>query len=169
MFYMFYQVIHQCTQALNQIEIWLDSAERHAKLKKYDVNVLMTSRLAPDQHHFITQVQFGGDYVKFGAARLTGQAPPKWEDNERTIEEVRARIQKTVAFVQSIKEEQYEGAAERMLEVNWAPGKRIRGVDYLLQLTIPNVYFHITTAYSILRHNGVDIGKSDFLGSVALS
>jgi hypothetical protein len=166
---MFYQVINQCAQALHQIEIWLDKAESHAKAKKYDVNILMTSRLAPDQNHFINQVQFGGDYVKYGAARLSGQAPPSWEDNEKTIEDVRARIQKTIAFAQSIKEEQYEGAADRLLEVNWAPGKKIRADDYLLQLTIPNVYFHVTTAYAILRHNGVDVGKGDFLGFVALS
>jgi hypothetical protein len=155
---MFHQVIHQCAQALHQIEICLDKAEHHAKLKKYDAAILLTSRLAPDQDHFIRQVQFGADYIRYGAARLSGQTPPKWEDNETTIEEVRARIQKTVAYAQSIKKEQYEGAAERKVEVNWAPGRTIRGDDY----------FHVTTAYAILRHNGVDVGKADFLGFVAL-
>jgi len=166
---MFYRVIAQCTQALQSIEVWLDKAEQHAKLKKYDVAILMTSRLAPDQDHFISQVQFACDYVKYGAARLSGQTPPKWEDNEKTVDEVRARIKKTVAFARSVTEQQYEGASDRMVSVNWAPGKSIRGDDYLLQLTIPNTYFHVTTAYAILRHNGVDVGKMDFLGSVAFS
>ena len=166
---MFHQVIHQCAQALHQIEICLDKAEYHAKRKKYDAAILLTSRLAPDQDHFISQVQFGADYIRYGAARLSGQTPPKWEDNETTIEEVRVRIQKTVAYAQSIKKEQYEGAAERKVEVNWAPGRTIRGDDYLLQLTVPNVYFHVTTAYAILRHNGVDVGKADFLGFLALT
>lgn len=166
---MFYRVIAQCAQALQSIEVWLDKAELHAKHKNFDVGILMTSRLAPDQDHFISQVQFACDYVKYGAARLSGQNPPKWEDNEKTIGEVRARIQKTIAFAQSVTEEQYEGASERMVSVNWAPGKTIRGIDYLLQLTIPNTYFHVTTAYAILRHNGVDVGKMDFLGFVALS
>ena len=103
---MFYRVIAQCTQALQSIEVWLDKAEQHAKLKKYDVAILMTSRLAPDQDHFISQVQFACDYVKYGAARLSGQIPPKWEDNEKTVDEVRARIQKTVAFAQSVTEQQ---------------------------------------------------------------
>lgn len=163
----FYRIIGQCTHNFQALELWLDKAEEHGRRRKFDVNVLLTSRLAPDQDHFISQVQFGGDYIKYGVARLSGQMPPKWEDNEKTIEEVRARIRKTVAFAQAVGEQQYEGAAERLVEVNWKPGKSIRGMDYLLQLTIPNVYFHITTAYAILRHNGVDVGKGDYLGMVA--
>ena len=158
-----------CT-AVQDFEAFLDSkAEQHANLKKYDVTVLLTSRLAPDQHDFIAQVQFACDYVRFGASRLSGQDPPKWEDNEKTVAEVRARVQNTIAFAQSIKECQYEDAAKRVVSVNWAPGKTIRGNDYLLQLTIPNTYFHLTTAYAILRHNGVELGKMDFLGVLALT
>lgn len=165
---MFYQVIAQCTQALKNIETWLDKAEQHAALKKYDVAVLMTSRLAPDQYHFIQQVQSACDYVKFAAARLSGQKPPKYGDTEQTIDDLRERIEKTIEFAQSVKEMQYTGASERKVEVTWAPGKVIRGADYLLQLTIPNTYFHLTTAYAILRHNGVDVGKMDFLRPVNL-
>ena len=112
---MFYRVIAQCAQALQSIEVCLDKAEQHAKLKNYDVAILMTSRLAPDQDHFISQVQFACDYVKYGAARLSGQIPPKWEDHEKTVDEVRARIKKTIAFAQSVTEQQYEGASERMV------------------------------------------------------
>ena len=163
---MYYQVISQCTQSLKNLEAFLAKAEQYAAAKKFDVNVLMTSRLAPDQHHFIYQVQSACDYVKGAAAWLSGQAPPKHEDNEKTIDEVRERIRKTLAFVESVKEDQFAGASERRVRLSWAPGKVIGGGDYLLQVTIPNVFFHITTAYAILRHNGVDVGKMDFLGAM---
>ena len=165
---MFYRVIAQCTQALKNLEILLDKAEQDAAPKKYDIGVLMTSRLAPGQHPFIQQVQIACDYVKFAAARLSGQTPPKHEDTELTIGEVRARIRKTVAFAESVGEAQYEGASERKVGVTWAPDKVIRSMDYLLQLTIPNTFFYVTTAYDTLRHNGVDVGKMDYLGPVNL-
>jgi hypothetical protein len=165
---MFYRVVLQCAQNLKNLETCLDKAEQHAAAKKFDVNVLMTSRLAPDQQHFIYQVQSACDYVKGAAAWLSGQTPPKHEDTEQTIGELRERIRKTIAFVDSVKEAQYAGASERKVSLSWAPGKVIGGLDYLLQMTIPNTYFHITTAYAILRHNGVDVGKMDYLGSIKL-
>jgi uncharacterized protein len=103
---MYYQVISQCTQTLKNLEAWLDKAERHAAAKQFDVGVLMTSRLAPDMKPFIYQVQSACDYVKAAAAWLSGQSPPKHEDNERSIDEVRARIRKTVAFAESGNEAQ---------------------------------------------------------------
>src|SRR4029079_11065436 len=161
---MYYQVISQCTQSLKNLETCLDKAEQHAAAKKFNVGVLMTSRLAPDMQHFIYQVQGGGDYVRPAAAWLSGQTPPKHEDNEQTIDELRARIRKTVAFVDSVKEAQYAHASESKVKLSWAPGKVIGGKDYLLQMIIPNTFFHIAMAYAILRHNGVDVGKMDFLG-----
>src|SRR3979490_140207 len=98
---MYYQVISQCTQALKNLEAWLDKAEQHAAAKKFDVSVLMTSRLAPDMKDFIYQVQSACDYVKAAAAWLSGQTPPKHEDNEQTLEELHARVRKTVDFVES--------------------------------------------------------------------
>jgi hypothetical protein len=163
---MYYQVVEQCTQSLNNLETCLDKAERHAATKKFDVGVLMTSRLAPDMKDFIYQVQSACDYVKAAAAWLSGQMPPKHEDNEQTIDELRARIRKTVALAKSVKEAQYAGASERKVKLSWAPGKVISGKDYLLQVTIPNAFFHIAMAYAILRHNGVDVGKMDFLGPI---
>ena len=160
---MYYAAVSQCTQALRNLETWLDKAEQHAAAKKFDVGVLLSDRLAPDMQPFIYQVQSACDYVKAAAAWLSGQTPPKHEDNEQTIEEVRARIRKTVAFAESVSEAQYGGAADR--KVSWG-GKIIGGDDYLLQVSIPNIYFHLTTAYAILRHNGVDIGKKDFLGPI---
>jgi hypothetical protein len=165
---MYYQVLSQCTQSLKNVETLLDKAEQHAAGKKFDVSVLLNARLAPDMKNFIYQVQSACDYVKAAAAWLSGQTPPRDEDNERTIEEVRARIRKTVAFAESVKEPQYAGASERKVKLSWAPGKVIGGEDYLLQMTIPNTFFHIATAYAILRHNGVDVGKMDFLGPINL-
>jgi hypothetical protein len=163
---MYYQAISQCTQMLRNLESWLDKAEEHAGVKTFDVGVLMTDRLAPDMKPFIYQVQSACDYVKAAAAWLSGQTLPKHEDTEQTIDDVRARIRMTVAFTESVTEAQYADAAERQVGLSWAPGKVLGGKDYLLQMTIPNVYFHIATAYAILRHNGVDIGKMDFLGPI---
>jgi hypothetical protein len=166
--FMYYQVISRCTQSLNNLETCLDKAERYATARKFDVGVLMTGRLAPDMQNFTYQVQSACDYVKAAAAWLSGQTPPKHEDNERTIDELRDRIRKTVAFAESVKEPQYADATERKVKLSWAPGKVIGGEDYLLQMTIPNTFFHIAMAYAILRHNGVDIGKMDFLGPINL-
>ena len=164
---MYYRAISQCTEMLKNLERWLDRAEEYAGAKKFDVGVLMSGRLAPDMKPFIYQVQSACDYVKAGAAWLSGQTPPKHVDNEQTVDEVRARIRKTVAFAESVTESQYARAAERKVSLSWAPAHKVLGgEDYLLQMTIPNVYFHIAMAYAILRHNGVDIGKMGFLGPV---
>src|ERR1700731_4539879 len=165
---MYYQVVSQCTQSLKSIEAWLDKAEQFAAAKKFDVGVLLNGRLAPDMKPLIYQVQSACDYVNAAAAWLSGQKPPKHEDNEHTIDELRARIRNTVDFAESVKETQYAGASERKLSLSWAPGKVIGGEDYVLQMTIPNTFFHIAMAYAILRHNGVDVGKMDFLGPINL-
>jgi len=163
---MYDEVISQSTQSLKNLETCLDKAEAHAAAKNFDVGVLMTSRLAPDMRDFIYQVQSACDYVKAAAAWLSGQAPPRHDDTERTIDELRARIRKTVAFAESVTAAQYAGASERKVKLSWAPGKVIGGEDYLLQVAMPNIFFHIVMAYAILRHNGVDVGKQDFLGPI---
>ena len=165
---MYFDVVSQCVQSLKTVEKWLDKAEEFAAAKKFDASVLINARLAPDMKNFIYQVQSACDYVKGAAAWLSGQTPPKHEDNEKTIGELRARIRKTVAYVESVREAQYEGASGRRVSFSWAPGKIMGGKDYLLQMTIPNVFFHIAMAYAILRHNGVDVGKMDFLGPINL-
>ncbi|HEY1448763.1 MAG TPA: DUF1993 domain-containing protein [Caulobacteraceae bacterium] len=165
---MHHQVISQCTQSLKAMETLLDKAEQHAAAREFDVRVLMASRLAPDMQPFTYQVQSACDYVKLAAAWLSGLTPPKHEDNEQTPGELRDRIRKTVAFAESVKGAQYAGADERKVSLSWAPGKVMNGDDYLLQMTIPNTYFHIAMAYAILRHNGVDVGKMDFLGPINL-
>src|ERR1700728_3239949 len=163
---MYYEVVSQCTQSLKLVEGWLDKAVKFADEKKLDVDTLLNGRLAPDMKPLIYQVQSACDYVKAAAAWLSGQTPPKHEDNEQTVEELRVRVRKTVAFAESVAEAQYKGAESRKVRFSWAPGKVIGGEDYLLQMTIPNVYFHIATAYAILRQSGVNVGKMDFLGLI---
>jgi hypothetical protein len=164
---MYYQMISQCVQMLKNLESCLDKAEEHAAVKKFDVSVLMLGRLAPDMKPFIYQVQSACDYVKAAAAWLSGQTPPTHEDNEQTINEVRARIRKTIDYAEGVKAVQYAGASERKVSMSWAPaGKVLGGEDYLLQMTIPNVFFHVAMAYAVLRHNGVEVGKMDFLGPI---
>jgi uncharacterized protein len=164
---MYYKIIDQCAKSLKTIETWLSEAEQYAAAKKFNIDVLMNGRLAPDMGPFIYQVQSACDYVKGGAAWLSGQKPPRLEDNEHTVDELRARIQKTLVFVATVREEQYVNAASHHVTMSWAPkGKTLLGEDYLLQMVIPNVYFHMAMAYAILRHNGVDVGKKDFLGSI---
>jgi hypothetical protein len=165
---MYFPVISQCMQTLRNLDGCLDKAEKYAAARKFDVGVLLASRLAPDMHNFVYQVQSACDYVKGAAAWLSGQTPPKHEDTEKTIGEVRQRIAKTVAFAESVKEAQYAGAGDRKVSFSWAPGKTMGGEDYLLQMIIPNAYFHMAMAYAILRHNGVDVGKMDFLGRINL-
>lgn len=161
---MYYEAIVRCTESLKTVQKWLDKAQAQAAAKKFEVSVLLASRLAPDMNDFVYQVQSACDYVKGGAAWLSGQKPPSHRDDERTLDEVRERIRKTVAFVESIPESQYAAASTQRVAFSFFPGKEIVGCDYLLQMVIPNVYFHLTMAYAILRHNGVEIGKMDFLG-----
>ena len=163
---MYFEIVSQCIASLRNVELWLDKAEQHASAKRFDVGVLLTSRLAPDMHGLLYQVQSACDYVKAGAGWLSGEAPPKHADNEQGIDELRSRLRETIAFAEAITEEQFAGASARNIALPWAPGKVLVGEDYLLQVIVPNVYFHLTMAYAILRHNGVDLGKMDFLGSI---
>lgn len=163
---MYYEIVSQCIQSLKNLETCLDKAEQFAAAKKFDAGVLLTSRLAPDMHDFIYQVQSACDYVKGAAAWLSGQTPPRHEDHEKTTDELRARIRKTVAFAEGVKEAAYADASAQKITLSWMPGKVLGGADYLLQMAVPNIFFHIAMAYAILRHNGVDVGKRDFLGPI---
>jgi uncharacterized protein len=164
---MYFEIIEQIARSLKTIETWLSKAEQYAAAKDVDLNDLLHGRLAPDMGSFIYQVQSACDYVKGGAAWLAGQRPPKHEDNERTVQDLRARIHKTLDLVHSFKKEQYASAPDQRVVVSWGPpGKVLFGENYLLQVVMPNAYFHISIAYAILRHHGVDLGKKDFLGSI---
>ncbi len=165
---MFYESIAQFTKQLENLDRWLTKAEAYAQQKSFDTSVLVSARLAPDQYPFARQVQAACDAAKFAAARLSGREPPRHEDNEKTFEELHARIASTVAFLKTFSPADFEGAATRVVALPWMPGKGVRGTNYLAELAGPNFAFHVTTAYSILRHNGVDLGKADFIGSLPL-
>lgn len=161
---MYYRVILQCSQSVQNVEGWLDKTEKFAADKQLDRRDLLNGRLAPDMKPLIYQLQSACDYLKAAAAWLSGQSPPKHGDIEQTFDELRARIRKTVAFVEGVPESRYAGARDRRIKISWEPGKVITGDDYLLQISIPNIYFHISMIYAILRKAGVDVGKMDFLG-----
>jgi hypothetical protein len=160
--------VPQIIRTLGQVLRWLDKAQAHADQKKFDMSVLLESRLAPDQFPLTRQIQIISDTAKALTARLAGQQAPVFEDTEKTIEELRARIQKTIAYLRTLKPEQFEGAAERAITLPFIPGKFMKGSEYLAEFALPNFYFHATTAYAILRHNGVDVGKMDFMGEITL-
>ncbi|MBV8308407.1 MAG: DUF1993 domain-containing protein [Gammaproteobacteria bacterium] len=152
------------TNALGNLALILDKAAANAAQRKFDPAVLLAARLAPDMLPFTRQIQIAGDIAKNSVARLAGQEPPRFEDNETTIEQLRARLARTVDFLKSVPASALEGSDERDVKVPL--GERtieFRGLDYLQRWAIPNVFFHVVTAYDILRHNGVDLGKRDFL------
>ena len=143
----------------------LDKAQAHAEAKGLDPLVLIACRIFPDMFPLSRQVQIATDTAKGALARLAGVEVPKYEDSEQSIAELKARIAKTVAFLQGFKPSQIDGSEDKALsiklgksEVNW------KGMQYLLGFALPNFYFHVTTAYCILRHNGVELGKRDYIG-----
>ena len=144
----------------------LDKAATYAEAKKIDPAILINARLAPDMYPLNRQIQIATDMAKGCAARLAGIEVPSYEDNESTFPDLQARIAKTVAFLQSVSAEQINGSGERTVTLKMH-GKEIGflGQPYLLHYVLPNFYFHITTAYAILRHNGLEIGKMDFVGN----
>jgi len=160
--------VEQVSHTLNQMLVFLDKAVAYAEAKKFDQSVLVNARLAPDMLPFVKQIQIASDNAKFGVARLAGVEAPKFEDNEKTIDELRARIRKTIDFVKSVPASAFEGAEDRDIKIV-IPSRTIemKGLAYLRGWVLPNVFFHVTAAYLILRHNGVDVGKRDFLGDVA--
>ncbi|MGE0269270.1 MAG: DUF1993 family protein [Candidatus Omnitrophota bacterium] len=162
---MYQASIPVCVRQLEILSSILKKAEAHAEAKKIDPEVFLNARLAPDMYPLIRQVQIAGDMVKGCAARLSGQAVPSYEDTEKTFAELQARLAKTIAFARSVDPSQVDGSEDRKVML------KIRGVEtefngqpYLLDFVLPNVYFHMTVAYAILRHNGVELGKRDFLG-----
>jgi hypothetical protein len=150
---------------LRNLATLLDKAQAHVEAKKLEPSALTTYRLYPDMFPLTRQVQIACDTAKGAVARLAGIEIPKHEDTEQTFEELKARIAKTLAFVESVKPAQIDGSEEREVVLKLRAGeKRVAGLQYLLGQAYPNFYFHVTTAYNILRHNGVEIGKRDFVG-----
>jgi hypothetical protein len=148
----------------------LDKAAAFASAKKIDAAVLPQYRLAPDMFALARQVQVACDMAKNGGARLAGVEPPKFEDDEKTIDELKARIAKTITFVKSLDAAKIDAAGEREITFPLGPTNKghMKGGDYLSHFVLPNFYFHLTAAYTILRHCGVELAKRDFLGGIPL-
>lgn len=145
----------------------LKKGAAYAAEKKFDPSVLVNARLAPDMFPLSKQVQIATDIAKGFAARISGVENPKFEDNETSFEQLQARIAKTITFLKSVDEMKVNGQEARVIELKVGGLElKFNGLDYLLHFVIPNVYFHITATYAILRHNGVAIGKNDFLGEI---
>jgi hypothetical protein len=154
-------------QQLGALSGVLQKAAAHASARKIDPAALLNARLFPDMFPLTRQVQIACDFAKGASARLAGIEPPVYEDNEKSFEELQARIEKTMAFVKALKPGQIDGSEDRDITVKVA-GKPVtfKGQPYLVNFALPNFYFHAATAYAILRHNGVELGKRDFIGAV---
>jgi hypothetical protein len=153
------------TRMLGNMLKWLDKAEAHAQARKFDPNNYLALRLAPDMLPFAKQIQIASDGAKGGVARLAGLDVPKWDDTEVTLDDLRARIRKTLDYVQSVPAAQIDGSEQREIVLAMRQGEvRFSGQDYLLHFVLPNFYFHATTAYALLRDAGVELGKRDYLG-----
>jgi hypothetical protein len=159
------QLVTVFSKMLSNLDNVLSKAEADAGARKIDLEVFTNGRLAPDMLPLTRQVQIMTDQAKGGASRLAGQEPPKWGDDEKSFADLHARIAKTLAHLKSFEPSDFDGAETRQIELKF-PGATLTftGKDYFLGFVIPNFYFHYTTAYAILRHNGVPIGKTDFLG-----
>jgi hypothetical protein len=151
---------------LGNLSKFIEKAEAHAQAKKFDPAVYLAARLAPDMLPFTRQVQIACDTAKFCVARLAGIESPKYEDNEASLGDLKARIAKTLTFIQAVPAEQIVGSEDRDIHVPRRDGVIVmKGEAYLKHFATPNFYFHVTTAYALLRHYGVELGKGDYLGA----
>ena len=151
---------------MNNLAAVLEKTAQHAQARKIDPDVFVGARLAPDMFPLARQVQIASDTAKMGAARTAGLQAPPFEDNEKTLPELIERAKKTAAWLETLKPQQFEGSEDRA--VTWktrSTERSMQGLPYVLHHVLPNLHFHCTTAYDILRHNGVELGKMDYLGS----
>ena len=163
-----YPIVLEMKKLLGTIDAWLDKATAHAAAKKYDPSILLQSRLAPDMFSLVRQIQSACDQVKYAAGRAAGKDIPAHADVEQTIEDVRKRVAAVVAYVDGFTARDFEGADGRTITLPRWEGKSMTATGYFLEYAMPNFFFHLTTAYAILRHNGVDLGKRDYLGALTL-
>jgi uncharacterized protein len=164
---MYTETFSQIKKQLGQLDKWLGTASEYARSKNIDAGVFPTLRLAADQFPLTRQVQVCCDTVKLAASFLTGKPAESQPDTEQTIEELQARVRSTIAYLDSFTPGDFDGAATRVVSQPRWKGEWMTGADYFVQHAIPNFFFHLTTAYAILRHNGVSLGKRDFLGAQA--
>ena len=161
-----YEAIQQFSRTLRNLDGILVKAEAYAKARNFDVNNFLTARLAPDMLPFVLQVRIACDHAKSAAQALTGKELPKHEDNEATFEDLRGRIAKCLAVLDGLQAADFTVKPDTVIKMPNRAGKGMRAGEYLWRRQIPNFYFHVTTAYALLRAGGVDIGKNDFLGKL---
>lgn len=159
-------IIQEMKKMLGNLDTWLTKAEKHAEAKKFDTVVLAQSRLAPDMLPFARQIQIACDSAKFSAARLAGKEAPAHADTETTFAELHERIGKVVAYLGTFSEADFATARERMVTVRAFGEKPVPALTAFVEHGMPTFFFHVMTAYAILRHNGVDVGKKDYLGQL---
>jgi hypothetical protein len=162
---MYTEIFSQMKKQLGQLDQWLGTAAEYAKAKPFDSNVLAGLRLAPDQFPLTRQVQICCDSVKLAASYLSGKPAESQPDTEQTIEELQTRVRSIIKYLDGFSAQDFNDAATRVVSQPRWKGEWMTGADYFVQHAIPNFYFHLTTAYDILRHNGVSVGKRDFLGA----
>jgi uncharacterized protein len=160
---MYYLAIGQFARSLKNLDGVLDKAIKHAEARKFDVNNFMSARLYPDMLPFAAQVRIACDNAKAAAANLAGKEAPKHEDNETTVAELRGRISKCLAYLETFTAADFARTTAQTL-IKFRPGKALVAEEYLFNRQLPNFYFHVVTAYDLLRHGGVELGKSDYLG-----
>jgi hypothetical protein len=160
------ETVPQFSKMLANINAWLDTAVEHSQAKKYDPSVLLASRLAPDMYPLRRQIQAACDQAKLAPARITGKDAPKHEDGEQSLEELRARIADVRAYLATYSAADFQGKDDRIVVLPFLQGKGILATDYVHEHVLPNFYFHVSMTYAILRHNGVDLGKRNFIGSL---
>jgi len=162
---MYQASVPSLVRSLNNLVAILEKAAAHAEAKTIDPSVLINSRLYPDMFPLGRQVQIASDIARRGVARLAGSEAPKMDDTETTFAELIDRLQKTVAYLKTLTPDQIDGSEEKSITIPMGNDSMVfAGLSYLLDFILPNVYFHVTTAYDILRHCGVELGKGDFLG-----
>lgn len=165
---MVYPTILEMRKLLQNLDGWLEKAVSTAAAKKFDANVLLQCRLAPDMFPLVRQIQVACDHAKFAAARAAGREAPKHPDTEQTIDEARKRIATVVSYLDTFTRSDFDAAGTRSVTLPPWEGKSMQAIDYLVEYALPNFFFHLTTAYALLRHNGVDVGKRDYIGSLSL-
>ncbi len=165
---MYYAFFLQMKKMLGQLDKCLEAAATHARAKSFDPNLYVGFRLAPDQFAFARQVQICCDTAKTAASRLTGKDAPKQADTEQTIDELRARVRSVISYLDGFSAADFEGAAARVVTQPRWEGKVMTGADYFLEHAVPNFFFHLSHAFAILRHNGVPLGKRDYLGPLTM-
>lgn len=163
---MYYEIIGQMKKQLGQLDKWLETAATHAETKKFDPNVFVTLRLAPDQFAFARQVQAACDSAKLAASRLSGKEAPVHADTETTLADLRTRVKSVIDYLDGFTAKDFEAGSTRSITQPRWEGKTMTGQDYFVEHALPNFYFHLTTAYALLRHNGVSVGKRDYLGTL---